>query len=72
MVGISEKATTFKGKLKLWTRKIQEGKTASFSTLNRILEDDHSKFIGIQDIIVQLLEKSTSEFNNYVLENVSK
>jgi hypothetical protein len=72
MVTLSEKVTLLKKRLKLWTEKVKEGKTTSLSTLNLLLEDDHSTFISVQDIIVKHLENLTSEFNHYVPDNVSK
>lgn len=40
IVVLSEKLTAFNGKLKLWKRKIEIGKTASFPSLSVLLEDE--------------------------------
>ena len=39
LVGLAEKLSAFKGKLKLWMNKIKDGKTASFPSLSVLLED---------------------------------
>ncbi|XP_068233589.1 protein FAM200A-like [Palaemon carinicauda] len=40
LVGLSVKLLAFKGKLKVWINKINSGKTASFPSLNLLLEDE--------------------------------
>ncbi|XP_066982264.1 zinc finger BED domain-containing protein 5-like [Macrobrachium rosenbergii] len=70
LVGLSEKLSAFKGKLKLWMNKIKAGVSASFPSLNVFLEDED--FSLNQNIIVQHISKLITEFGHYISENANK
>jgi hypothetical protein len=54
---LNETVTGFKGKLKLWERKMEERKVASFPTLNLLTEDKNVYFTDIPNVIMGHLAK---------------
>src|SRR5215469_84174 len=75
VIDLSEKISTFKGKLKLWKKKIEENKVASFPNLNLLLEDKNVEFKKLQelkDIIIDHLQKLDSAFDRYIPEDMTK
>ena len=71
LVGPSEKLAAVKGKLKLW-KTMAEGKTATFTVLSLLLEDEAASFVNIQNIIVEHLAKLIVKFDHYIPDNVFK
>ena len=72
LVGLAEKLSAFKGKLKLWMNKIKDGKTASFPSLSVLLENETFSLIEVKDIIEEHISKLITEFDRYVPENALK
>ena len=72
LVGLAEKLSAFKGKLKLWMNKIKDGKTASFPSLNVLLENETFSLIEVKDIIEVHISKLITEFDRYIPENALK
>ncbi|KAI0235062.1 hypothetical protein LSAT2_014521, partial [Lamellibrachia satsuma] len=69
---LSEKLAALNGKLKLWKKTMAEGKTATFTVLSSLLEDEAASFVDIQNITVEHLAKLIVECDLYISENVSK
>ncbi|XP_045109696.1 SCAN domain-containing protein 3-like [Portunus trituberculatus] len=72
LVGVSEKLSSFKAKLKLWMNKVKAEKTASFPSLNILLENENYSLSQVQDTIVQHMSKLVTEFDHYIPENAQK
>ena len=72
VVGLAEKLSAFKGKLKLWMNKIKDGKTASFRFLSALLENETFSLIEVKDIIEEHISKLIAEFDAYIPENALK
>ncbi|KAG7164376.1 Zinc finger BED domain-containing protein 5-like 2 [Homarus americanus] len=61
---LSEK---LEAKLRLWKRKTERGKAASFPLLNLFLDDEEdASLLDVQNIIVEHLEKLNDEFDRYI------
>ena len=58
--------------MKLWKKKLADGKTASFQVLNLLLENEAASFVYIQNILVEHLTKLIVDFDHYIPDNVSK
>ena len=69
---LSEKLAALNGKLKLWKKTKAEGKSASFTVLSLLLEDEAASFVDIQNITVEHLAKLIVECDLYISENFSK
>jgi len=64
MVDVSEKLLAFREKLKLWKRKIESPKTASFPVFNKVLKDKEEVcFDDVQLVIKKHLASLIQEFN---------
>ena len=72
LVGLAEKLSAFKGKLKLWMKKIKDGKTASFPSLSVLLENETFSLIEVKDIIEEHISKLITGFDCYIPENALK
>ena len=72
LVGLAEKLSAFKGKLKLWMNKIKDGKTASFPSLSVLLANETFSLIEVKDIIEEHISKLITEFDRYIPENALK
>ncbi|XP_064093835.1 protein FAM200B-like [Macrobrachium nipponense] len=72
LVELSEKLSSFEEKLKLWMNKVKAGKTASFPSLNILLENENYSLSQVQDTIVQHMSNLVTEFDHYIPENAHK
>nr|CAD7443366.1 unnamed protein product [Timema bartmani] len=65
VIGLKEKLIAFKGKLKLWKKKTQENKMASFPNLNLLLEDEQTelaKKLNLELVTFKKLWLNTFEY----------
>ena len=69
---LKQKLSAFKGKLKLWMNKIEDGKTASFPSLSVLLENETFLLIEVKDIIEEHISKLITEFDRYISKNAQK
>ena len=58
LVGLSEKPKAFKDQLKLRINKIKAGTTASFPSVNALLENENLSLTKVQDIIEEHIFKT--------------
>ena len=72
LVGLAEKLSAFKGKLKLWMNTIKDGKIAPFPSLSVLLKNETFLLIEVTDIIEEQISKLITEFDRYIPENALK
>jgi hypothetical protein len=71
MIDTGENISAFKEKLSLWCKRMANGKTATFPTLNAMLEDTYDlSLAGPETIFQKHLKKLQLEMNRYIPENV--